>query len=214
MTIATYSDLQTAIASWFFNRTDLPVTDLIRLTEQRINRDGHFRGEESDGSLVTVLSSRFVTLPTDFSEPRQLWLEWTWGREELNFVIPSKMDTRPNTGRPYYWTITGSQLAFERPADQVYSLTLRYLQQAQLSSTTTTNYVLTNYPDLYLFGALVEAATYVQDWDTRDRFEQRYQDTLASVNHQEMRSQALSHLVVDVALRKPAPFNIYSGEPY
>jgi hypothetical protein len=213
MALATYSDLQASVATWA-NRSDLPVADLIALTEARFNRDVNFRQLEPDIPLTGVLNSRFIPLPTQFSEPRTLWIEFSWGREQLRNIEAASMLTRSNVGRPYFWTIDNSNIAFERPLDQVYSFTLRMTQQVQLSNSTPTNYVLTNYPDLYLYGTLVQAALWSKDDDQLQRFEAAYQQAVDSTNQQEARSQSFVQLNTDDALRHHLPFNIFSGEPY
>jgi hypothetical protein len=213
MTIASYSDLQSSLQSWA-NRSDLPVSDLILLTEARFNRDVNFRQLEPDKALTGVPGSRFIALPTQFSEPRVLWIEWSWGREQLRNVEASSMLTRTNAGRPYYWTIDNTNIAFERPLDIAYAFSFRMTQQVALSASTPTNYVLTNYPDIYLYGGLVQAALWMKDPEMLKTFEAAYQQAVNSTNQQEARSQSFAPLVSDDALRRAMPFNILSGEPY
>lgn len=213
MALSSYTDLQASVATWA-NRSDLPVTDLIALTEVRFNRDVNFRQLEPDVPLTGVPNSRFIPIPNQFSEPRVLWIEWSWGRELIRNVEASEMVTRSNAARPYFWTIDNANIAFERPLDQAYSFTLRMTQQVQLSNSNPTNYVLTNYPDLYLYGTLVQAALWAKDDEQLQRFEAAYQQAVDSTNQQEARSQAFAPLVTDDALRHHLPFNIFSGEPY
>lgn len=211
MALATYSDLQASIQSWSM-RSDAPVTDIIKTAEARINREVRCRTLEPEEQASTVQGSRYLALPPLYSEPVQLWLEWPWGREELRFIPASEMVTSTAQSRPYYWTIDNGQIAFERPADQAYTVTLRFLEQFALSDTAPTNYVLTNYPDLYLSACLVETALWAQDDAQAERWQARYADALDSVNRQEGRSRALSTLSVDTALRHRTRFNIYSGD--
>jgi hypothetical protein len=124
------------------------------------------------------------------------------------------MLTRTNAGRPYYWTIDNSNIAFERPLDIAYAFSFRMTQQVALSASTPTNYVLTNYPDIYLYGGLVQAALWMKDPEMLKTFEAAYQQAVNSTNQQEARSQSFAPLVSDDALRRAMPFNILSGEPY
>lgn len=193
MAITTYTELQTAVANWL-NRSDLTtrIPEFIALAEARLNRDLSLRTMESNEAVVTVIGSRFIALPAGFSEPLALFIEKSTGREEIPFV-PSKMETSASQGQPYYWTIDGTNIAFERPADQVYSLTFKMLKNSALSDALPTNWLLTNYPDIYLAATLVEGFGYLQD-DEALKWLARYNQTLAEVNYAENRSRAKATL--------------------
>jgi hypothetical protein len=212
MALDNYVDLQAAVASWA-NRSDLPLADLINLAEVRMKADGQARGMEQDNSLVTVVNSRFVALPSLYLQPVQLWIEWSWGREALTNVAPGQMLTRTNSGRPYYWAIDNTNIEFERPSDQVYSLTLRSTLIFQLA-TQSTNYVLTNYPDVYLYGTLAQAALWAKDDEQFQRMNAAYEVAFDNFKRAEARSRTLAPLRTDDQLRRELPFNIFSGEPY
>ena len=200
MALTTYADLQAAIASWKNNRTDLPAADLIVLAEARLNRDLRLRTMEVDAALTAAVGSRRVALPAGFLEPLALFLELDdGGRAELRFVA-AELDTHGAAGRPARWTVDGGDLAFERPADQAYGLTLRMLQRFGLSDLAPTNALLTSDPDIYLAAANIEAALYLMDDEQAVRWQARYADALASINARDARSRALTTLSVDPAL--------------
>ena len=187
MALANYTDLQAAIASWNFARTDLPTADLILLAETRINRDLKLRNAFTDEALTGVVDARTVDLPSGFISATDCWLERDWGREILSPILPA-IDASANSGQPVYWAIVGEKLAFERPLDQAYSITLRCLIKLSLV-TTTTNWLMTNYPDVYLAASNVEAALWMNDDAQAQRWEARYQAAMSGVNSIEARSQ-------------------------
>lgn len=215
MAISTYSQLKDAVANWA-NRSDLTdrIPEFIALAEARINRKLRLRTMESNQTLTGSVGSREIALPTDYLEPLVLWLEADTGREQLRFVPADLLLTSPTDGQPEYWTIDGSNIAFERECDQAYSFTFRMLQSFALSDASPTNWLLTNCPDVYLFGARAEVAPYLQDREDVGVWEPRFLQAMEDVNTQQSRGRSgLATLAVDTALRpRPATFNINTGE--
>ena len=164
MTISTYTELKAAVESWL-HRSNLTanVPDFIRLAESRLNRKLRLRAMVSMESLASVIGSRNVTIPAGFLEPLGLWITHETRQEPLRFVASESLPYEIGNGEPKYWTIQGLNLAFERPADQVYTLTLRMYKSFNLSDASPTNWLLTNYPDIYLYGTLLEAAPFMRD---------------------------------------------------
>ena len=212
MALASYSDLQAAIADWL-ERGDLAtrIPDFITLAESRLNRMLRLRLMESEVALSASVGARTVALPATFTEPVALWLEQDSGRELLRFVDPAVITVSTTAGLPRAWTVNGGFIAFERPCDQAYGFTLRMLGALALSIGTPTNPILAAYPDLYLFAALVEAAPYLRDNDLMATFSARLDAALAEVSAKEARSRALSTLAFEPQLARPAPFDIRGG---
>lgn len=184
--LGTYAELQSAIASWNFARTDLPVENLILLAETRINRDLKLRNATTDESLTGVVSSRQIALPSGFISASDCWLVNSVGRVEL-YQLPPGITTITSSGQPEYWAIEGEYLTFERPCADDYAFVLRCITKLALASTST-NWLLTNYPDVYLAASNVEAATWIQDDAQAVRWDARYQAALSGVNSIEARS--------------------------
>lgn len=220
MALDTYAGLQAATGTWNVNRTDLPTADLIALGEARLNRDLRLRVMETESTLVGVVSSRYIALPSTFLEQLALWLNLTGsGRDALTFVSAESMPNWPSNCQPQYWTIDGTNVAFEGPVDQAYSFTLRYLARFKLSTTapadgTQTNWLLTNHPDIYLAAANIEAALWLQDDEQAVRWQARYSDALGSISAKEAQSRRVA-LRTDTALarmgQRRSGFNIFRG---
>jgi hypothetical protein len=94
---------------------------------------------------------------------------------------------------------------FERPCDQAYSFVLRIAGGLTLSTATPTNLFLTNYPDLYLFGACAEAGPYLRDNELAAMFEAKFQTALVEARAKESRSDKLTTLRTE-----PAALNHYN----
>lgn len=193
MALTTFSELKASVAD-FLNRTDLTTTipDFIALAEADINSHFDLRTVESDQALTSVTNSRFIALPTGFREPQNLWINWTYGRgDPLRFMAPELLVTSTTPGIPLLWSIDGSNIAFERPAGSAYSLTLRMIGGVTLSDANPTNLVLTNYPNVYLYGALKEAAPYLRDVEGAGLWEAKYQDAIMKAKAKEGREKSL-----------------------
>lgn len=192
MAFENYAALQATVAT-FLIRGDQTATIpiLIQLAESKINRDLRKRQAEMDANLTGVPGSRFIPLPAAYDEGLNCWYVDGSGRWPVaRFVDPALIQTSTTAGRPYQWTIDGSNLAFERPCDQAYSFTLRMLGKYALSDTVPTNDLLADYPDAYLFGTLAEAGPYLRDPDLTSVYEQKFDAAIASINAKDARSRA------------------------
>lgn len=164
MTIATYSDLQSAVASWLA-RSDFTtqIPDFIMLFEVVANRRLRLRLQESASTLTP--SSGVATLPSDYLAWRRV--TWTGSTpRELEYVHPTYLHALYPTlasGNPRHFTIEGSSLTVA-PTDST-ALTFDYFQKIPALASNSTNWLLTAYPDAYLFGALTEAYAFAKDPD-------------------------------------------------
>jgi hypothetical protein len=157
MAITTYAELVAAVSNWLdHNLFAARIPEFIALFEAAANRRLRVREQEAIATLTPA--SGTVVLPTDYLAWRRV--TWTGApRVELQYVHPSYLQAAyPSspTDVPRIFTIEGGTLKV-RPLDTT-PLELDYLQKIPaLSDSTTTNWLLAAHPDLYLFGALVEA---------------------------------------------------------
>lgn len=212
MTIATYAELKTAIAGWL-KRDDLTaqIPDFIRLAESRINTLSMLRPQEVETSLTSVPSVDTVSLPSDYKSPLALWLVDINPRQRLDMVLPTEQPYTTTPSRPLYWSIDGTNLRFQAPADGAYPLKFRYEQKFALSDSTATNYLLTNYPDVYLFGSLVEAFSYALDEQRSAVWDNRFNAAMTLCNEQESANDKLVPLRTEFANLQQRRFNINRG---
>ena len=199
MAITTYGELQAAAATWLV-RADLAqrIPEFIALAEARLNRVLRARLAESDVALTATPGSRTVALPAGFAEPLALWITQGAERLALRFVEPSLMPVTSLSGRPCAWAVDGASLAFDRPCDQAYALTLRMLAKFALSDAAPTNALLTDYPDAYLFATLCEAAPFLRDAELSATYEARLTRALAEINSKDARARAPRTLTTEL----------------
>ena len=167
MAISNYSELKTAIASWL-DRTDLTdiIPDFIALAETRHKRDFKIRRMETRVTTNTIDGSEFYTLPDDYVAMRNIKLN-TDPKTPLEFLTPEIMDrlnAGSSKGTPKAYTIKGNNIELRPIPDSAYQIEVSYYKHfTALSDSNTTNDMLTHHPDIYLYGALVEAEPYLQN---------------------------------------------------
>jgi hypothetical protein len=167
MTITTYATLKTAVAD-FLNRDDLTsvVPTFIALAEADMQRKvRHWRMETRS---TAQLDTQFSAIPSDWVETIRFYLT-TGETSRLELISQAEMIDRKEadsnvTGSPYYYAMTGSQFELYPVPDGTYAGELLYYAKIPaLSDSATTNWLLTNAPDAYLYGALIHSAPYLKD---------------------------------------------------
>lgn len=166
MALATYSDLLASVASWL-NRDDLTavIPDFVTLFERFANREIRTGAMEAETTLTAGASSPLIDLPADLAEIR--WIVPTASPDAtLKPISPQQGDTLYSTpiGAPYAYAVVGSQIkVYPTPASGT-TFTLHYYQEIPaLSDANTTNWLLTDHPDIYLYGTLLQSAPYLMD---------------------------------------------------
>ena len=167
MSIASYSELKTAIASWL-NRDDLTakIPDFIALGEAHLNRKLRIRAMETRVTLDTVGGDEYYALPVNFKAMRRFRLE-TQPRTDLEFLTPENMDALyagSQTKKPLAYTVEGDEVRLGPIPDGVYTMNMLYHKKIDaLSDSNTTNFFILNAPDLMLWASLVSAAPFLKD---------------------------------------------------
>jgi len=165
MAISTYAELKAAIAD-FLNRDDLTsvIPTFISLAEAQITRDlRHWRQQRR---VTTTVDEQYENLPTDFVEMVSLRTDddYTLEFASRGEIMRRKLDLGGTSGRPIVFTLNAGQIEFVPTPDASYTLEMVYYARIPaLSDTDTFNWLLTNYPDVYLYGALLHAAPYLAD---------------------------------------------------
>lgn len=166
MSVSTYAELTAALdgATGYLHRGDLTakIPDFIKLAESRINRKLKILLQELESTLTATIGSRTMAVPTRFGTPIALWLTTYLPRQEITYLSPESLPVTTFNSASSYYTVDGSNIATENPADIAYTYTLRYLSTFDLQ-TTLTNTVLTDFPDIYIYGTLLASVPYTLD---------------------------------------------------
>lgn len=161
-----YTALQATIARWAWRTGDADfeasIPDFIMLAETRLNDSLRVRPMEKQATIT--LTDGAGPLPADYLEFRDVL---TTGSPAvvLGAVAPSFGDSQfpfGDGGDPAYFTIEGDTLrTFPRGNGDL--LMSYYGKIPALSAGNPTNWLLERKPELYLYGALIEAAPFMEE---------------------------------------------------
>lgn len=165
MAISTYDELLTAVTRWS-NKPEFRdrAPEAIALAEAKINRNLRCREMETTLGTFTI-SGEYVDLPANFAGVRTFYLN---GLPRLDLEHrpndQQAIDYPTNTGKPRFYNIHATDFRFAPVPSGTYSATLVFFRTVPaLSSSATTNWLLTSHPDAYLYGTLAELAAYDGD---------------------------------------------------
>ena len=206
MALSTYTELKSTIANWL-NRSDLSseiADDFIKLTEADFNSKLRIRKMITQVSIT--IDNETESLPSDFLQVRDFYIVSGSRKYPLRYMTPSQMDQTKgtsNTGLPLAYTILGDTFRFMPKPDDEYAGTLNYYKKfSALTSTNTTNFILSDHPAIYLYGSLFHAANFlggynpqqVQTWQqmfatSMERLEQNDREDQYSGSPLQVRSE-------------------------
>jgi len=214
--ITNYSDLRSAVVS-ILQRADLTanVPDMIQLAESQINQRLDSRFLEKIGTIATSTNTETVTAPSDLLSVKNVKITSVSPYDDVEVTTPDSYRKRSedrNPGQPVLSTVIGSLFYFWPVPDRAYTVSIVYQGRiTALSDSNTTNDILTFFPDVYLYGALANAAPYISDariptW--RDLF----MSSLDGANKSDWNQNANAVLRTDIpASLDRTSFNILRG---
>jgi len=203
MAINTYATLQTAVANWL-DRSDLTdrIPEFIALAEARMNRTLRLAimlnvdQTTLGGAAALVAGTRDYALPSGYLQMLDFHLR-TSPITTLSYLTPENMNRMwagSQGGRPVAYTIF-SDNASGTPIKSVrlgpspgsaydYSITF-YKKIDALSDSNTTEQMLTNNPDVYLYGALLEAEPFLMNDQRVQLWATAFQEALRALQEQD-----------------------------
>ena len=167
MAISNYTELKTAVANWL-DRDDLTdrIPEFIALAEARFNRVLRLRSMEAKYTADTVAGQRNLALPTGYIQMRNFQVN-TSPLTTLSYVTPEIYDRLwggSTSGTPKFYTILANEVSFGPIPGSVMEVEMLFYKKFDnLSVTATTNSLLTDSPDLYLYGAMMEAEPFIMN---------------------------------------------------
>jgi hypothetical protein len=178
MSISSYSELKTAVANWL-NRSDLTayVPDFIMMGEKRIYRELRIRAMEA--SLSSAISSGVISVPSGYVELKFVYIDGTpvnrLTKKDPGWIYEN-YPTRSADGKPQFIAREVDNFIFGPYPDSSYTVKGVYYKRLDaLSDSNTTNWFITNAPDLLLFAALAEAEPFLKNDDRTALWEAKYE---------------------------------------
>jgi hypothetical protein len=181
MAVTDYTNLQTEVIS-NSNRSDLTslIPTFIQMAEADMKR--RLKLVDFEGAENITVTSGSGSLPSDFAGALDVyWDEDTdvslrfLTHEQYNNKRPSLTD-----GSPVYFTITGSTIKV-LPADTGTAVMTYVARLSSLSASSTTNTVITNYPDAYFFGTLKHLYHHTRNWAAKTEQSNEFERALDQI---------------------------------
>jgi hypothetical protein len=162
--ITNYTTLVAEIdgAAGWSHRTDLTsrLPQFVALAEAAMQVE--CKMVEFEGTATITITAGVGTVPTDFLGMRSIY--WNGDlKRPLTYISPDKFDAlRNDSGTPSYYTISGTTIRLA-PSATGSAITTYHARFSPISASNETNAIITNFPDAYLFGTLVQIALWAED---------------------------------------------------
>lgn len=175
MAISSYATLVSAVTEWLARDQDAVlinrIPDFITLCEAKLNRMLFVPQMEKRSTTTIDISTdepEFISLPSDFQTMRRITLAGTDSRKtKLIFKGGPEFDdyrecNQNVSGRSKYFTLVGNEIELAATPDADYTIEMVYRANlTPLNVDNASNWLLQQAPDLYLYGALMEASPYI-----------------------------------------------------
>lgn len=190
MAISTYDELQTALKNWIDDSTlaDARLEEMIAMAEGPFRR--RVRDIEMEVRSQATLTGEYLALPTDFAEKRSIHLEGSTD-SALTYVSPQWLASRAfSSNKQKYYTITDGQFKFAPFNSASRTVELIYLAKfAALSDSATTNWLLTNHPDIYFWGSIFYGNVFIADDDRAAKAERMFEKVMIELDQYTIRKR-------------------------
>lgn len=191
MSLDTYSNLKAEIATWL-DRDDLTssIDTFIDLCEAKLGREVRVRAMLKRATATMSTATKYMALPSGYKAMKILRL-LTDPPTVLQQCNETELTARllSETGKPLYFAIH-EEIEFNRTPDDEYSVEMIYYCGLDaLTDSNTSNWILTNAPDLYLYGSLIAAEPFLDNDERIATWKTFYEEGVRSLNLEDMRSR-------------------------
>ena len=143
-------------------------------------------------AISTANGTKEYSLPTGYLQMKEFHLT-TDPLQPLSYVTPEMM-TRlwagSSKGKPQVYTILGDNVSLGPTPDAVYTTSMLYYKAFDaLSDSTTTNWVISNVPHLYLYGSLLQAEPFLMNDERVPLWERAVRQAIADLQSQDDRDR-------------------------
>jgi len=182
-----FATLKSAVADWL-HRADLTnvIPNFIQLAEARISVDLRLSNQQKQVSGTTV--SGVITLPTDFRQAEALFVPAGGTERGIDIKPPSEVATR--LGLPTGAYVLNNTIVLNGSQDMAYRL-VYFSGIPSLSDALPQNWLILNYPNVYLYACLLEASPYLKDDNRINVWGAGYQNAIAALAAQDDRYRFL-----------------------
>lgn len=179
---SSYDNLVANIAETL-NRQDLAaaIPGFVSLVEGEVNADDRFRVlpslQRSTAVIpvaplnpVTNLAESYIPMPADYISMVNFRIMEAPAPGRVEVITTEQMDLKrqiyPEMDTPKFYTIIGEEFELLPAADQAYNAQMIYYAMVPpLGTSNESNWLLARWPNVYYYGALLQAAPYLKNDD-------------------------------------------------
>lgn len=197
MAIETYDDLQAAMASWL-NRQDLVsvIPTFIALFEAEYDMDPRARIQKSVVISTADLALELEPLPSDYIQMQNLRIPGSTNNYDgLDLLTPNQVgwfrEKYHVANEPLYYAIIGTQIQLVPAPDQQYTFEMQYFAKLPklkdesspgAGDGVSTNWLLSDHPSIYLYGALKHAEPWLKNDERIATWKSLYENAMEDLN--------------------------------
>ena len=213
MALANFDNLKDAILTEF-SRNDSgfvnALGDFILRAESVLNRRLRTHQMRATATVTISSSASTASLPTGFLS--DIGLHYTSDLSQLTPATDADLVYWGSTdsGQPRLYRVGATVYEFDRPADQSYATKAVYFKANNLTSDGT-NWLLTNYPDAYLYASCFEAAAARQAKDRMALYKPLRDEIIEEINRLNSKTQGRVRMRHDASLARENQFNVNTG---
>lgn len=174
------------------NRIDV----FLRIVESRVNKVLMVQKMAIRSYLVTQADMEYYTLPNDFNGIRDVEIKDSLdatSRKTLSYLSPEQMNyVSSNSGYfdSIYYTIIANQIQVLpiQPENKILEF-VYYRGVLPLSSSNLNNWLSDYYPEVYIFGLLVEISSFTKDAVAKELWDKRFKEASAELEYSDARTR-------------------------
>lgn len=179
MSITSYSELKAAVLDWGGNNDVTDASDVVTLAEARIYRE--LRVRQMETSLSETIASGVISVPSGFLELKNAYIDYSGSnkltRKSAEWIYLEYPD-RSIGGLPQFIARDGSNFIFGPYPNSNYTVKGTYYKKLDpLSDSNTSNWLITDVPDLILAASVAQLMIYIQHDQQLAKWESIYQQT-------------------------------------
>lgn len=189
----TLTELQAQIAS-YMHRDDYDAVTLSGFIQRAMDRiQRRLRAVVAEQLVAPPLylgEAGLFSLPTDYGQMRTVYWDGPGGTKELKPLSGIEAAKWDDTGSNYAlgYRITGEFIKIFPKVSSGVRLAY-WAAPAALVNGTDTNYATESYPELALYGALIEAAIWEQNETQRNVYASEFENAMLQANHEAERAR-------------------------
>jgi len=182
MSISNYGSLKSELSAYLFHqRLTTRYDNCTELFETAAN--SRLRVLPMEASVLLTTINGDMALPIDYITWRTVKPTTTPYIDELDYVHPAYLPATQHNRRPPLFTIEGNTFKARPANDTADAYEFHYYQKIPklAGSDTNTNWLLTEYPNAYLFGVITELAAIMRNAEMAQLYKARRDETFQEI---------------------------------